>query len=372
MSKKKKSQKRRQKKIIETKYDYAVYKFDKPINLGKEFNNTIVSSHESVLIPNKIVPKGTKKLAILENIIKPLPKNISSKENSILVIREGGIGDIIASLYGIAKLKISYPNIKITYMCRYKYHNILQYFPSLIDTVVKPILDFNTLKKFNYLVYLDKIIEQSTINIHDQFADIMNMNIDNSTTDLVTSMNTAYQPNKKRTVIGLQYKTNAVIRDYNVEKIVDLINRINEIYGVGVFLLGPPNDNKYIDYFRSKTKGGIIANGCGERQYSLGQLMSVMSQFKFIIAPDSSMLHIAGITDTPMIGLFGPFPSNSRIKYYNNAIGIDGVAECSPCFRHDPISFCKFNNGEGMCLNNIDIDLIMEQVDFIMKEVSND
>lgn len=368
----KKKKKKSQKKITQTKYSYAVYKFNKPLNLGTEFNNAIISNHESVLIPNKIVPKDAKKIAILENIIKPLPKKMSSKNNSILVIREGGIGDIIASLYGLAKLKLLHPNIKITYMCRYKYHEILQYFPNLIDMIIKPVLDFTTLKKFNYLIYLDKIIENSTSNIHEQFAKIMHMDIESSTTDLVTSMNIAYQPNKKRTVIGLQYKTNAIIRDYNIEKIIDLIIKINKVYGLSVFLLGPPNDYKYIDYLRSKTKGGIITNGCGEREYSLGQLMSIMSQFKIIIAPDSSMLHIAGITNTPMIGLFGPFSSKTRIKHYNNAIGIDGVAECSPCFRHDPISFCKFNNGEGICLNNIDVDLIMEQVDFIMKEVSND
>jgi len=352
--------------LTETKYNYAVYKFDKPLKLGVDFNNAIIPQNTHILLPSKVVPKNIKKTAILENIIKPIPKNMSSKEQLILVIREGGIGDIISSLYAIAEFKIANPNIKIGYMCSFKYHDILRYFPMLIDFIINPALNLLSLKKFNYIAYFDNIVESSINNIHDTFADIMHVNIKKETTELVTSLNTAYQPEQKRNIIGIQYKTNAIIRNYDIEKVIDLIININKKYGMAVFLLGPANDYHFIDYLRSRTKGGIIANGCGEREYSIGQLMSIMSQFKLVISSDSSMLHLAGVTDTPMIGLFGPFPSETRIKYYNNAIGIDGVANCSPCFRHNPISFCKFNNGEGICLNNISTDIIMENVDLIM------
>ena len=52
------------------------------------------------------------------------------------------------------------------------------------------------------------------------------------------------------------------------------------------------------------------------------------------IAPDSMFIHIAGALGIPVIGIYGPFHSNVRMKYFKNAVGIDIDCGCSPCFKH--------------------------------------
>jgi len=197
--------------------------------------------------------------------------------------------------------------------------------------------------------------------MHDVYADIFDVKVDAITTDLVTSCNMAIGNNPRKGV-GIQYKSSSAIRDYDIDKLCDVINRVNDELGEPVYLLGQPNDYLSVNYIQSKTQGRVITNGCGQQELSLIQSMNLISQLKLVIAPDSAMIHMAGVCDTPSIGLYGPFHSDTRMAYYKDAVGINGAAICSPCNRHFPVEFCKHNMVSCLGLNNIPVDLIMEQV----------
>lgn len=357
-----------------TKYRYAIFKALKSIQLGEDFGNMVVPRGENVLMPISLEAGERKFITPLEKMLKPISSSSKVKNRNVLVIRYGGIGDVLASLYAIAELKAKFGgSVKVGYVTSLNNIPLLQCFPKLIDIVMGPVASSKAISQFNYIAYLDDTIEEdpraSEIPMHDVYAKQFGVRVNSDTTKLVSAMNMALS-NQPRKGIGIQYKSNAIIRDYDIEKVIELINVLNKKYKKPIYLLGPPDDYKFVNYIQTKTEGQVIPNGCGlTNKLQLHQTMHLISQLELVIAPDSSMLHIAGVCETPCIGLFGPFPSKLRLPYYKQAIGIDGRTHCSPCFRHFPVDFCRFNNASGMCVNSIPVDLILEQVDkFISKE----
>jgi len=356
-----------------TKYRYAIYKAEKSIQLNEDFGQVVVPRGESVMMPVRLNVGERRFVTTLEKILKPLSPNSKLKGRSVVVIRYGGIGDVLAALYGIAELKAKFQgNVKVGFVTSYKYIPLLQCFPKLIDVVMSAVTSSKAISQFNYLVYLDDVIETSPLSkelpIHEVYARQMGVHINTDTTKLVSALNIALSDQPRRGV-GIQYKSNAIIRDYDIEKTIDLINALNKKYGEPVHLLGPPDDYRFVNYIQTKTEGQIIPNGCGlGSKMQIHQLLNLISRLQLVIGPDSSMIHMAGVCETPCIGLFGPFPSKLRMPFYKQAIGIDGNAECSPCFRHFPVDFCRYTNGGGLCNNSITTDTIMEQVVKILGE----
>jgi ADP-heptose:LPS heptosyltransferase len=79
---------------------------------------------------------------------------------------------------------------------------------------------------------------------------------------------------------------------------------------------------------------------------SLAQAVALIGELDLVIGPDSSMLHVAAAHRVPLIGLYGPFPSDLRLRYYKNAIGIDSVTLCE--FARGKYKSC-FEHGDGIC-----------------------
>lgn len=63
-------------------------------------------------------------------------------------------------------------------------------------------------------------------------------------------------------------------------------------------------------------------------------LLPMIREASCVVAPDSSVMHAtAAFPDVPLVGLWGPFASQDRAKYYANHIGVDAHRLCpySPC-----------------------------------------
>jgi len=360
-------------KTINNTTPYGIFRAKETVRMNNEFGDVVIVKGDDVLLPFSLFkPDAFIFLNHIENIIKPLPKNEITNLNNkkIIIIRYGGIGDIISSLFSISELKFKHPNVQIGYITSNKNADILKNFPKLITFISQPIIKIQSLKMFDYFVCLDNTIESDIeskiIPIQDIYSKYLNIKINNLTLNNILNNNEILNNNQNivKKGIGIQYKSNAIIRNYNIDNIINLINLLSDKFpSEPIFLLGPPNDYLHIDYILSHSKSNsIIVNGCGFQEYTLYNSLEIVNSLKFVIAPDSSMLHIAGVFNTPMIGLFGPFPSNLRISYYNNAIGLDGTTHCSPCFRHNPQEFCKYNNSQGLCLNSITPELIVENI----------
>jgi hypothetical protein len=82
------------------------------------------------------------------------------------------------------------------------------------------------------------------------------------------------------------------------------------------------------------------------------------------ISPDSAFVHIAGAFDKPQIGLYSAFPSMLRMAYFENAVGLNSVVACSPCFKHGH-GPCERGN-PSPCFSVIDTDNVLHAVDFMV------
>lgn len=355
-------------KTVSTIYQYAFFKAIETIQLSEIFNNAIIIKGEIVLLPINIYnPKQFIFVSTLETTFNNLTSTTNLNNKKLLIIRYGGIGDILSLLFAISELKSKFINLQIGILTSFKNIEILKNFPNLINYIATPITNMSELIKFDYLAYFDNVIENdpnSKMNsIQDIYATNMFVNItDNSLSNIFNyniEINNKIQPKG----IGIHYKSNAIIRNYSIELVLELIKLLKfKFPKEPIYLLGSPNDYINSEYILSNYNDKIITNGCGFKELEINEIAKVINNLKLVIGVDSSMLHIAGIYNVPLIGLFGPFPSNLRISHYNNSIGIDGMSSCSPCFRHNPQEFCKINYGQGVCLNSITPQLIIDTI----------
>jgi len=358
---------------LSTKYKYAFYKITSTVQLPEDFGGMILPKYETVFMPTTLNTDSRTLCDTLENQMKPLSNNTVLKNENLLIIRYGGIGDIIASLFGIAELKVKYPSIKIGFVCSIKYASILNCFPGLVDEVFNSVIPSSKLKKYKYFAHLDNAIENhpesNSIPIQELFSKLLYVDLNPNILDFIHATNITLN-DRVRDGIGIQYKTNALNRDYNLDNMIKLIQEIRIAYpNKKIHLLGKENDTSNVNYIQSKTNGQVIPNGCGGPILKLPQTVELISTLELVIAPDSSMLHIAGVCNTPMIGLFGAFPGELRISYYNNSLVMQPQCNCPPCFRHFPINFCKHNFGEGMCVNSIDPKDILTLIRIILTSI---
>jgi ADP-heptose:LPS heptosyltransferase len=67
---------------------------------------------------------------------------------------------------------------------------------------------------------------------------------------------------------------------------------------------------------------------------SFSESAAILTTCDVVLAPDSSLCHLAGALDIPTVALFGPFPWQTRTKYSPKTRALQGNARCSPCFHH--------------------------------------
>ena len=164
--------------------------------------------------------------------------------------------------------------------------------------------------------------------------------------------------------VGIQVKTSSPIRTYppyNYIKIgQELVRR-----GYEVYLFGGNNENLIVEQLIKE----IGIGSYNVTQSNLRGSIVTASFMNFFIAPDSMFIHIAGAFRIPTIGIYGPFSSESRMKYMKNSIGIDVKCGCSPCHLHGHQSCPK---GEpSPCFTLITSEIILEAFDRLEKNCEN-
>jgi len=354
--------------INRSKHNYGIYDINQSIQLPPTFGNGILVKNEPAFLPNQIV-KNSDAISggrSLEDLFIEVTPEMDLTNKKVLIIRNGGIGDILSALFGIVELKRRFKGIYIGLLTEFKNLELVSSFKGILDFASSNIIPFNSIKFFSHIVNLDDVIENNNeLDIQDVFAAKMGVKIHHATK--ATLIKYFCRNEFTRNGIGIQYRSNSQIRNYSLEHIVELMNKLYIKYpNKPIVLLGVPNDFLHVNYIQVNCPNKIISNGCGNNTYTILQSFDIIQQLELVIACDSSMNHIAGLCNTPLIGLFGPFHSSKRISKYNNAIGINGKTNCSPCNRHDPQSFCPFTNGEGICINSIPPDLILDKVEQLM------
>jgi heptosyltransferase-2 len=171
-------------------------------------------------------------------------------------------------------------------------------------------------------------------------------------TDKTALRRIAIVPGGTSNVLGEQ-----ILRRWPVESYVALASRL-----IGrdweVVLLGGPEDVWVKPYFADFVVTDCIGT------LSLPEVISACNACDAVITHDTGPLHLAGLSDTCLIGIFGPTDPATRVPRRPYALGIWGGQgfACRPCYDGRDFASCHFNG----CMHQISPDFVLRELDLLL------
>ncbi len=344
---------------------YKILEYEKPI-LTKETRR--------ILEPAKVS---------FRSLYKPY-RGQELHNKKLLVMRTGGIGDLIFILPNLIYLKDKYPSCKIVLATSLQYHSMVEMWikSGYIDKVISlPFLDIE-FKSSQYHLSFEGVIERTHIatkvNAYNLFSQWMGLDLPNELLHPKQEWNShallsvydilkehiGYNNDSKLCVI--QIKASSPIRTPHPEHFWLPIFRYVVSRGYKIIITDNPllHDaidtiiNKYLHYFKDS-----IFN-FSKYSKTISHSIALASLVDIVIGTDSSMIHIAESVGTRNLGIYGPFPGSVRVSNYQYGEWIDcDKMECAPCFTHGhrPCLYGGNNGGCSPCYNDIDMKEFKEK-----------
>lgn len=285
-------------------------------------------------------------------VLKQYQSSIDANNKRILFIRGMGMGDFLFLSPLIQFIKDRNPNAIIDFAAAKYQHTMLKLIPNINQIIELPILkkDFDN---YDYHFTVTDIIETNSTNanVYDQYFNALGeSNVDNSYKRPVIKN---IKLNSQDKNIGIHPFANNPIRSMEMHLIKYLIDKlILEGYTPIVFssnqemeLALPILNQKQIEW--------VINIGIDMETTAI-----VLATCSKVIAVDSVIVHLAQAMNIPTIAIYGPFPAETRVKYYTNISIIDSHPDCR-CFSHNTQRCSKSMQGDAICLH-IDPDLILK------------
>lgn len=133
--------------------------------------------------------------------------------------------------------------------------------------------------------------------------------------------------------------------------------------GKNVLLLGGPDDQWVNEYFDGLAAKNLIG------ETSLLDMVFLLNNAQATVCHDSGPLHLASITKTPLISIFGPTPSGAVISNTRNKTVIlkpKKELSCSPCYDGKNYAICNNN----ICMQNSSVNLVLEKINILLPPLS--
>ncbi len=155
-------------------------------------------------------------------------------------------------------------------------------------------------------------------------------------------------------IIGISKTGGWESKRYKPDDYIELINRLNEIYDVNFILIwGNQKEKENCEYIKSKiTKGNAYLIPDSPVRY----LGAIISKCDMIIGNDSGPLHIAVAVGVPTLGIYGPTNPNLQGPYgdKNLSVGNDKL-DCLYC----NLLECPIGN---ICMTELSKEKIIDKV----------
>jgi heptosyltransferase-2 len=291
------------------------------------------------------------------------------KKTRFSIIRSQGMGDILLSVVVVEALSRVHPGSEITFHALPQYHPILKRFDFIDRVGTMEDIDTSTvlvdlMGKIDYLPLcnkdhrLDLLADEAGVS-----RDLLNYDFSfaPSTTEKrwATKFLKELGVTKKNKLIGLHIKSYADIRtwdsSYDLVKLV--LKKLPASYKVILF-----EKERHIPPKALRTKRVINATG----ETTLTQLLSLVNACSIIVAPDSGIMHLAGMMKRPFIGLFGPIDPDFRIRYYSTGEALWGRNGCAPCW--DWQTQACHGDMYKRCLRDITPKMVLERVERLLTQ----
>jgi len=315
-------------------------------------------------------------------------QNLDGK--NILFLRGGGFGDLLFLQPIMKELKRLYPTCTITVACFTRFIDILSSFPEgLIDYVTPVPVNLEVLKFNDYHFIVEGIIERCTAAekevCYDLMAQASGLDIDFSSMDQIIEL----VPDKKLVkelspilpgnFVVVQARASSPIRMMPDSAWASIIKKIGALGKKVVLLDRPENEKLYTDFIEHNDLKDIAIN-LASKCLTINHAIAIASMSDGVVCIDSAFSHIGAALGKPVLGLYGAFKGELRMKYYKNADWVQGEPTCKkgkPCAAHHERKFkCESFKAKGYpdCMANIDEDEVMEKFKklFIKEEETTD
>lgn len=270
----------------------------------------------------------------------------------LLVVRQGGIGDLLFISAAIRELKTRHPYLTIDLMCHPRFHGIFHRTTCIDRLIEHRWPSVFKLLDYDYFVFLDGVIEcdadAETTNIYDLLANkYFGIQIAPSANKPFVIPNPAYVPSLAARIpgfvdakirIGLQPFANSPVRTPSMwfwtRAARSTLERIPEAQ---LFVLAEKGRSLEAEELVNMINAGYSsprAISTAGTTSDAAELTALVSMLNAVLAPDSSVTHLAAAFDIPTLAVYGPFPSKLRTHNYQFAISLDAKTECTPCFTH--------------------------------------
>jgi lipopolysaccharide heptosyltransferase II len=337
--------------------------------------------------------------------------------NSMLIILLGALGDISRGFSVLATLRKKYPQAKLFWLVEPKCEEIVRMHP-LIDEVIvferskgfKGIVELREkLKAFHfdvtldmqrhfksgvfslfsgapirvgfhrknakegnwlfnnrYIAYKDESITPK-INQYLDFAASLDADIsEEADFGFPDNFFNAYIPNaishNTLPLVCMVVGSSWASKDWPLEgyKVLSV-----ELSNLGYALCYTGDKKKYdeLQKFIDKEKLQNAYNLLGKT--SLKELMAILKASYVCVGPDSGPAHLAAITKTPFISLFGPTSPERVYPYGNENLVITTSIGCRPCYRRECPGF------DSLCMRSITPRQVLEKIDTLQSSQKN-
>ena len=322
------------------------------------------------LIDNLVVKKQ-------QIITKPFEeKEIPKEIKDVAIIRMRGIGDVIMSLFAVKQYRKQYPDRKITYVTSIGSAKLVA-LSGLCDSVIGidydhatsgniPLpkdVDFTSFDKvYNLMNKIDFGEETKTTPRIELFCKLLEVSTNNiPNISLICPdewrrkalLKLGLQDGSK--VIVLQADSKGLSRRWPIKRQNEFINMVLKKHYIPVII----SDIRYEGYNRK------AINLTGRLVFE--EFVGLIDIARYIVSPDSSSVHIAGILNKPIVALFGSIKPELRINHYNTIYPIVGKSHCVPCNDWQD-TIC---DGRLMCMNSISGNYVWSVVETLINLQNN-
>jgi heptosyltransferase II len=148
-----------------------------------------------------------------------------------------------------------------------------------------------------------------------------------------------------------------ILRRWPVESYVELARQLQD-RGWEIVLLGGPEDGWVKPYFEKIRHTDCIG------ALSLPEVVSACDTCDAVVSHDTGPMHLAGLSQSCLIGLFGPTDPAMFLPRRPYSVGLWGGQgfACRPCYDGTNFAPCQFNG----CMHQVTPQMVLRELDRLL------
>lgn len=258
---------------------------------------------------------------------------------SLLIIRAGGIGDLVFLTPTLATLRARYPDLPITVASHARYHAALNH-PDLDGIqLIDMDLTEDIVFSYDWIIPMDDLIETNDVdNAIDIYATAILGSPDRladrkcriapttKATRAVAQKLPRWSQGERR--VGIQITASHACRSYPMDKLSSaMLNLVNHDAAMRLYVLAPPGLLE-----KPAAHPQIVWLIDEEHGLGLDEVIALIADCDGFVGPDSGLTHIAGAMGIPTVALFGSYHWKQRVGDFKSVRAIQGTrCPIGPC-----------------------------------------